>query len=162
MSNQLLTGILFLLGMLVIIESTLLVILGARSRRFKQVVQEQRKELTRLHNEKLDPTPVLAAFIKRSNTLDDLMQFAYRFRQGKASLEEANDVIQSLLEDMRTVWGLRVTAELGSQVHYAPERFRSNSKVEIPRGAIVRVIESGWAVGDQVIKYPLVEWDGGN
>lgn len=153
----------FVIGLLVFViaEGILIAILGARLRQSAQVVRQQREELARLRNASLDPARILAAFVKRSNAFDDQIQFVYRFRQGKATLKEAHDVIQVLLEDMATIWELRSISEFGTQVRYDPTQYRSNPQDKITKGTTVCVIEPGWRVGSQMIKYPLVKQDGG-
>lgn len=119
--------------------------------------------LTRRTSETKRPEPVgsvLAPFLKRlvsdGDALGNLEKFLYWCKQGKATAGDAFVVITILFETLERTWGVKKIGEIYGEVIFDPDQHYLFPGESLPRGERAQVVELGWQMGDQIIKYPTV------
>lgn len=103
------------------------------------------------------PQQLVSPLIRGRDALGNLVKFMYWQKQGKASSEDGYQVVQMLLDEMYSHWGLEQFGQFGDLTTFDPQIHRSPSNQNPTNSDLVRIIEPGWRLGNQILRYPLVE-----
>ncbi len=103
------------------------------------------------------PQHLVSPLIRERDPLGNLVKFMYWQKQGKASSEDGYQVAQMLLTEMRSQWGLEQIGQFGERVIFDPQGQRAAAGRNLIKGETVRIVEPGWRMGSDVLKFPLVE-----
>lgn len=103
------------------------------------------------------PQQLISPLIRERDPLGNLVKFMYWQKQGKASSEDGYQVGQILLDELRSRWGLEQIGQFGERVIFDPQGQRAAAGRNLIKGETVRIVEPGWRMGSDVLKFPLVE-----
>lgn len=110
------------------------------------------------------PTPATvdrAAFvgplIRDQDPLGNLLRFMHHHEQGIATVKQGYEACELLLDTLARSWSLKPTERYQSVVQFDPERHRLSANVRATKGQRVVVVEPGWTLVNEPIKYALVK-----
>lgn len=95
--------------------------------------------------------------IRDQDPLGNILRFMYHHEQGSATVKQGYEACDLLLDTLARSWSLKPTERYQSTVQFDPQRQRLPSNVQATKGQRVVVIEPGWTLMNEPIKYALVK-----
>lgn len=100
---------------------------------------------------------LVGPLVRDDDPLGNILRFMYNHEHGTANAKQGYEACTLLLNTLSRSWGLNPTDRYQSVVHYDPRRHRTSSNGQVTQGQPVVIVEPGWALVNEPIKYAFVK-----
>lgn len=100
---------------------------------------------------------LVGPLIRDDDPLGNMLRFMYNHEHDTATVKQGYEACTLLLNTMSNSWRLKPTDRYQSVVQYDPQRHRTSSSAQVTKGQPVIVVEPGWTLVNEPIKYAFVK-----
>lgn len=98
----------------------------------------------------------MMALDKDPSVLLSMLDWLYLFQKGKGNLETANHILNQFFRRAQDTVGLKPFGLVGDVLQFDHQK-HTNQSVGVKPGDKVKVIETGWKIGNTILRKPKVE-----
>lgn len=103
---------------------------------------------------------VIAFLDKNPSALMNMVYWIRSYRQGKINGEAALHIFEQIFARLQEKFGLQLYGKIGEILIFDHQK-HDNRNVDVKQGDRVRVIETGWQMGNIILRKPMVEKERG-
>lgn len=148
--------IILMIGLLLLALLTIWLYLALRQTNRKLVQLRQATQPDRTA-QTVNPAAFVGPLIRGQDPLGNMLRFMRHYEDGIATVKQGYEACELLFDTLARSWSLKPTERYQSSVPFDPERHRMSPNNRPTKGQYVIVVEPGWALDNEPIKYALVK-----